>query len=180
MQQLPTRTNVGPFGAPWWALMIAAAIYVVSPIDFIPEFPLGCIGVVDDIGMVGFGIYCFVKLLSGGGMPAAPVHAAQAARTVTVEPEKSWSSEPRIVTAIPQRQAPVAPTSAAGRTAVFVVQVIDDDGTEQRVEVEARDAEHARACVSALGADGRIGKVFLKRMLGDRQASDSQLGGPHV
>ncbi|MFN0007201.1 MAG: hypothetical protein ACKVXR_04770 [Planctomycetota bacterium] len=48
---------------------------------------------------------------------------------------------------------------------MFVVQVIDDAGREQGIEVQAQDADHARAIVRATGADGTIGKVWLKRFV---------------
>jgi hypothetical protein len=167
MQQTPTvRTNTGHFGAPWWALVIAAFIYVLSPVDLVPEFPLGCIGIVDDIGVGAFGIYCFVKMLKGHFISSATAPVVADVRTVSVEEERSWTSEPRVVTASSQRQLPVKPVPAVRSAAMFVVQVFDDEGVEQHIEVEARDAEHARTSVAALGADGRIGKVWLKRMLG--------------
>lgn len=161
-----SRPNTGPFGAPWWALMIAAVVYVLSPIDLIPEFPFGCIGMVDDLGAIAFGIYCLVKMFSGGGTAPVPtsVTIVQEPRQVAVETRP----EPPILLAAPvvrrTGQVQVSPPAGGGMSAVFVVQVIDDDGAVESIEVEARDADHARATVSALGADGRIGKVRLKRL----------------
>lgn len=175
-QALAARTNSGPFGGPWWAWLIASVVYVLSPIDLLPEFPLGCIGVLDDLGIAAFGILCFVRMLTGWF--ATPVPAvAHSVRSVTVEPVRPPTGEPRMITARPARQIPAAPAPIARNAAIFIVQVLDVDGLEQRVEVEARDAEHAREMVTALGADGQIGKVWLKRMVG---TATGELGGDGV
>lgn len=44
-------------------LAVACVIYVLSPIDFIPEIALGPLGVVDDIGAVVVGVIAAKKAL---------------------------------------------------------------------------------------------------------------------
>jgi len=41
---------------------LLAALYVVSPVDFIPDFLLG-VGQVDDLGMLGLAIFAGLKLI---------------------------------------------------------------------------------------------------------------------
>lgn len=172
MQSSSVRGSGSPFGVPWWALVAAAFVYVVSPIDLLPEFPLGCIGLVDDLGAVGFGLYSFVQMLRGGPRQSPAATSAFAdARPVVVEPVEVRSSPSPAVPVLPVRSSapPSRPHETA--TAVFVVQLVDDAGAEHGVEVTAHDADGARASVAALGADGRIGKVFLKRLLSPPSAT---------
>jgi len=178
MQPPVVRSNAGPLGLPWWAWMIAAAIYVVSPIDLIPEFPLGCIGFVDDLGAVAFGVFCLVRMLSGAGSPVGPPPTAmvQEPRTVMVESRQAAPvllAAPVVHEVVPE---PILAPSPGRPGGVFAVQVIDDDGGIENIEVEARDADHARACVAELGADGKIGKVRLKRLLSGSDSAPRQGG----
>jgi len=55
------RPPRGPWGIThgWWVVICAA--YIVSPIDLMPELILGPLGIPDDIGMLGFGIWNFVR-----------------------------------------------------------------------------------------------------------------------
>jgi len=178
-----TPSNGGPFGLPWWVVLVACGIYVLSPIDFLPELLLGCIGVPDDIGVLGFGIYSLVRTLSGSGPPrpsATPAAAAQEPRTVVVParaapPPQQVPGRPEVLAA-----EVTAPRSAPSVYGLFAVQVLDEDGTEVCLEVEARDAEAARATVRGMGADGRLGKVRLKRLLGTNGAEPRLAGGSDV
>ena len=53
----PAFSSRGPFRIPhgWW--VIIAIVYILSPIDLIPELVLGPLGIVDDAGMLAFGAY---------------------------------------------------------------------------------------------------------------------------
>jgi uncharacterized membrane protein YkvA (DUF1232 family) len=48
---------------------LVAALYVVSPIDFIPDFLLG-VGQVDDLGMLGLALFAGLKLIRRFAPPA--------------------------------------------------------------------------------------------------------------
>jgi hypothetical protein len=167
-QYMPATTrDTGPFGTPWWATALVCFLWVISPLDPIPEVPLGCIGLVDDLGVGAFGMYSAARavrvMVRGPVQTHVPV-APEPPRTVALEPvPASRAAVGRMidVSTAGTRSA----MSAHEVSAVFVVQVVDDEGIEQRIEVEARDAEHARALVASLGADGRIVKVWLKRIL---------------
>ncbi len=50
---------------PWLvAGIVLCLLYILSPIDLIPEFPLGPLGLVDDAAVLGFMIYLVRQLWS--------------------------------------------------------------------------------------------------------------------
>jgi hypothetical protein len=122
--------------------------------------------VVDDLVAIAFGLYCLVRVFAGESGGPAPESAAvvQEPRTVFVEARPVTHDlvpSPSVRRPQPGRSLH---TDTESLTGVFAMQVIDDDGVVELIEVEARDAEHARSIVSALGGDGRIGSVRLKRL----------------
>ncbi len=46
---------------------VFCVIYVISPVDFLPEIALGPVGLVDDLGAVMLGIISAKKALSSNG-----------------------------------------------------------------------------------------------------------------
>jgi uncharacterized membrane protein YkvA (DUF1232 family) len=58
--QTAANPRRGPLGIPfgWWAII--GLIYIVSPLDALPDF-LPVIGWADDTGMLGFAIYSLFK-----------------------------------------------------------------------------------------------------------------------
>ena len=62
MRSLPDDPRKGPFGLTygWW--VIISIVYIISPIDLLPDM-IPIIGWTDDTGMFGFGIYCFIRWL---------------------------------------------------------------------------------------------------------------------
>ncbi len=57
----PRDPRRGVWGIPygWW--IVICMVYVISPLDLMPELLLGPLGIPDDIGMFGFGVYNFVQ-----------------------------------------------------------------------------------------------------------------------
>lgn len=167
MQSAPHRSNVGPFGLPWGIAVILSVVYVLSPIDALPEMPLGCIGLVDDLCVACYGVYALIRALTGGGAATTTVQAiVPESYTATAEAR----NEPPFLTMHPPvriaEREPAAAISGEAVSGVFEVDVQSENGAEARVEVEARNAEHAREIVSGLGGEGRIASVRLLRVRG--------------
>lgn len=56
----PAKSGKGPLGIPygWW--LVVVVLYLVSPLDVLPDF-LPVVGWVDDTGLLGFGAFCLFK-----------------------------------------------------------------------------------------------------------------------
>jgi uncharacterized membrane protein YkvA (DUF1232 family) len=54
----PRRGRFG-IGHGWW--VVICLVYIVSPFDFVPEFLLGPIGLIDDAGIAAFAITNLVR-----------------------------------------------------------------------------------------------------------------------
>jgi uncharacterized membrane protein YkvA (DUF1232 family) len=74
---------------------VLAALYVLSPVDLIPDFVVG-IGQVDDLGVLGIAIYAGLKLIRRWA-PAAIVgeHLAAMGLTASDEPTQRRGPEAR-------------------------------------------------------------------------------------
>ena len=61
----PFRIPHGPWGIPhgWWVLI--CLLYILSPVDLVPEIILGPLGLVDDIGLLMFGVASAKKWWQG-------------------------------------------------------------------------------------------------------------------
>jgi hypothetical protein len=164
----------------WW--VVICIVYTLSPIDLVPAWVFGPLGLVDNVGVAAFGFYNFVRWTqarSAGPVATtevrseAPTRASVVDVSVVPAPPRMLSADPvpQLVASVSsnpvgvRRGSPVGPSDAVSE---FEVQIVDsEDGTSRWVAVLADTAEQARAVVAAKGGDGGIGRVRLKRIRRD-------------
>jgi hypothetical protein len=120
----------------WWVLI--CLVYIVSPIDAIPDF-IPVLGQMDDLGILAFMIFnawqWFRSAMGTQGASSAPAGAI--------------------------RQSPFAapPTAAPVGVSEYEVKVTDQLGSERWVKVSAAGPDEARRSVAASGQYASVGRV---------------------
>lgn len=141
-----TRPGRGLWGLKhgWW--VVISLVYMVSPLDAIPDF-IPVLGLLDDMGVFVFMLYNLVQWLKTSGWLGnlwngtrrdVPVHAPSVSRDET-------SRQP----------GPVVMQT-------YEVQVTDHLGAQRWVSVVATGAEEARRSVAASGRYASVGRVRTK------------------
>jgi|GEM_PF-2563845 len=125
----------------WWVLI--CLVYIVSPIDAIPDF-IPVLGQMDDLGILVFMIFnawqWFRSVMSSAPGDAG---AASPGGAMFHQPTASASDS-------------TSSTSAMGE---YEVKVTDQLGTERWIKVSAAGPDEARRTVAATGNFASVGRV---------------------
>lgn len=124
----------------WWVLI--CLVYIVSPIDAIPDF-IPVLGQMDDLGILAFMIFNAWQWFRSV-MSATPGGSAAASGAI-------FRQQPASAT-----ESPASTPASAGE---YEVKVTDQLGTERWIKVNAAGPEEARRSVAASGNYASVGRV---------------------
>ncbi|HYE62402.1 MAG TPA: YkvA family protein [Phycisphaerales bacterium] len=139
-----TRPGRGLWGIKhgWW--VVISLVYMISPLDAIPDF-IPVLGLMDDLGVFVFMLYNLVQWLKTSSW-ASDLWSGKRRDTMVYAP--SPDAGPR-----------AQPRSEAASMRTYEVQVTDHAGAERWVTVAATSEDEARRSVAAAGNYRSVGRV---------------------